>query len=465
MKWWKLFVCFFIPIIIVCIPPPSGLERDAWNLFAVYLGAVLGLMLRPFAEATVILIALSISSVFIRNTGIVLLGYANAVTWLVFSAFMVSMAFVDTGLGKRIAYVLIKRFGKSALGLGYVATITDLVLSPATPSNTARTGGVVYPIFKSLSIALDSTPGESARVIGSYLTLLLYEVSLSTSYVFLTAVAPNGLIASFAQKVLHVDISWIMWAQAAIVPGIVCLIIMPWLVYKLYPARIGRIDNKKISTDGLRELGPISIKEKLLIGLFLLAILGWATGTITKIDATAVAVSFLGACLLFRIVRWESIVTNTSAWGTLIWYGGIIGLANALAKVKFFDWMALFLKDHLSFAGVNEYVILAVLLLCSVLVRYFFASMAAYVSTMIPVFFTIGMVADVPIMPLVFLLAFSAAYGSLLTHYGGACGAVLYGTGYVDQITWWKVGAVIVLMSVIVHFFIGLPYWHFLGYW
>lgn len=461
----KPLVCIIIPIIIVLLPPPNGLDSQAWYLFALYIGAILGLMLRPLPEPAVILIAIGLSSVVLKNTNTLLLGYANSVTWLVFSAFMVGAAFVETGLGRRIAYLLIGKFGGSSLGLGYVATITDLVLSPATPSNTARTGGIVYPIFRSIAVTLNSEPGPTARKIGAYLTLLLYEVSLSTSYVFMTAVAPNGLIASFANKILKVQIDWLTWFQAAAAPGLVCLLIIPWLVHKMYPAQIGKIDNKKIADQGLQDLGPLSRNEKILIVLFILAIVGWATGTITKIDATAVAIGFLAACLFTRIIRWESLVTNQGAWSTLIWYGGIIGLADGLGKAKFFDWMAKFLGSNLNFAGYSPIAILAVLLFFSVAVRYFFASMAAYVTTMIPVFFTIGLVAQVPIMPLAFLISFSAAYGSLLTHYGGAAGAVLYGPGYVDQVTWWKVGAAVVVMSVIVHLAIGLPYWRMLGFW
>jgi len=464
-KNWKLAVCIVVPAIISLITPPTGLEAKAWYVFSLYIAAILGLMLRPLPEPAVILIVLGLSSVVLKNTNSLLLGYANSVTWLVFSAFMVSAAFIETGLGRRIAYLLIGKFGSSSLGLGYVAAITDLFLSPATPSNTARTGGIVYPIFRSIALTLNSEPGPTARVIGAYLTLLLYEISLTTSYIFMTAVAPNGLIASFANKILKVQMDWMTWFQAAAVPGIVCLLIIPWLVHKMYPAKIGKIDNKNIAAKGISELGPLSRNEIILILLFILAITGWATGTITKIDATAVAIGFLASCLFTRIIKWENLVTSQGAWNTLIWYGGIIGLADTLAQVKFFDWMAKFLGSTLNFSGYSPVMILAVLLFFSVAVRYFFASMAAYVTTMIPVFFTIGLVANVPVMPLAFLISFSAAYGSLLTHYGGAAGAVLYGPGYVDQVTWWKVGAAVVAVSVVVHLAVGLPYWHMLGFW
>ncbi|SQB20890.1 Sodium:sulfate symporter [Citrobacter koseri] len=68
------------------------------------------------------------------------------------------------GLGKRIAYILIGKIGNTTLGLGYVTVFLDLVLSPATPSNTARAGGIVLPIINSVAVALGSEPEKSPVV-------------------------------------------------------------------------------------------------------------------------------------------------------------------------------------------------------------------------------------------------------------------------------------------------------------
>ena len=79
---------------------------------------------------------------------------------------------VKTGLGRRIAYLLIKSLGHTTLRLGYVTALLDLIISPVTPSNTARCGGIVFPIMNSVAKALGSEPGESAKklVLTSWLT-------------------------------------------------------------------------------------------------------------------------------------------------------------------------------------------------------------------------------------------------------------------------------------------------------
>ena len=48
-------------------------------------------------------------------------------------------------------------------------------------------------------------------------------------------------------------------------------------------------------------------------------------------------------------------------------------------------------------------------------------------------------------------------------HY--AVGPVLFGTGYVPQKTWWKIGAVLVAFNFVLYMTVGLGYWKVLGLW
>lgn len=464
-KLIKIAITVLVPLSILLSPLPTGLPAAAWNLFALYIGAILGLMLRPAPEPVILITVLAISSMWLNNIGIALAGYASTTTWLVFTAFMVGQAFSDTGLGKRIAFVLIDKMGRTPLGLGYVAALTDLVISPATPSTTARTGGLVYPIFRSVAITLGSEPGPSARRIGSYLTLLLYQVSMATGALFITALATHPMVVSFAKSILKVELSWTLWAQAALVPGLIVLAATPYLIYKMYPPEIKEIDNKAIARKGMAEIGPMSVSEKILAVLFVLAIAGWSTGEITKINSTAVAVAFVAACLVTGVISWNNILNCKGAWSTFIWYGGIISMADGLSKAGFFAWFGKKMGQSISFDGYSTLVVLVSLLIVSMAVRYFFASQAAYVSTFIPVLFTIGMVAKVPALPLAMLLGVSSAFGSQLTHYGNAVGPVLFGSDYVDQATWWKIGTVMAVFTGIVYLVVGLPYWKLIGLW
>ena len=268
------------------------------------------------------------------------------------------------------------------------------------------------------------------------------------------------------EDILKVDISWMDWFIGLAFPALLACLVVPYLIYKVYPPELKEISNhKELAAQGLREIGPMTGKEKLLVIFFVLAILGWATSSFTKLDGTAVALLFFACCAIFKLIDWKNVLANNGAWNTLIWYGAIMGISGILSKAKFFVWLAKVVGEHMNFVGVNQALVMGILLVISILVRYVFASMGAYVGAFIPVLFTLGLVAQVPPLPLVFLLGASSAYGCLLTHYGGAVGPVLFGTGYVPQKTWWKIGAVLVAFNFVLYMTVGLGYWKVLGLW
>ena len=464
-KMIKGAVCFGVPLLMLLMPVPNGLSLLAWQLLAVYMGAVLGIILRPVPEPVVLIAAMAAAALFFNQIHAALGAFAETTPWLVFTAFIIGQCFVETGLGSRIAYFLIDKFGRSSLRLGYISTLTDLILSPAIPSNTARTGGLVYPIFQSLSVTLDSHPDLNPRRIGAFLMVLMYQNSLITGTMFVTAGAIMPMMIKLTNNIMHADISWMQWAVAMSVPGLLCLIVVPYMVYKMYPPEIKEVDNKAIARDGYQKLGPISRREIILAVLFVLAIVGWATGTITKINSTSVALGLLALSLLTGVISWEKVLQCRGAWSTFIWYAGIISLANALNSAKFFVWLGKVFEQNLNFAGLNSLVVLAGLIFMSVIVRYFFASTIAFVVTFIPVIFTMGAAAKLPALPLLLMCAASAQIASLMTHYGNAVGTVLYGAGYVDQPTWWKIGHVVTAVALTIYFVVGLSWWKVLGLW
>lgn len=168
----------------------------------------------------------------------------------------------------------------------------------------------------------------------------IYMVTKTTSYMFFTAMAGNILALKMINDILHLQISWGGWALAAGLPGIIMLLVTPLVIYTMYPPEIKKVDNKTIAKAGLAELGPMKIREKMLLGVFVLALLGWIFSKSLGVDESTVAIVVMATMLLLGIVTWEDVVKNKGGWNTLIWYGGIIGLSSLLSKVKFFEWLA-----------------------------------------------------------------------------------------------------------------------------
>lgn len=262
-------------------PIPTGLKPDAWHIFAVFVATVLGFILHPMPIGAIAFISLTFCCFTgLLKTSQVLMGFGNGTIWLIVCAFFLSRAFIKTGFGRRIAYVIIKLIGRSSLTLGYSIALSELVVSPAMPSATARGGGVFYPIVRSLSEAFGSQPGPSSRKIGAYLMQVGYHTDATTCMMFLTSMAGNPLCVGLAASAVSVEITWTNWALAAIVPGLISLALVPWVVSLLSPPEIKAIPNaRELAEKELAAMGPMSKDEKVLAFVFVMCLVLWATGS------------------------------------------------------------------------------------------------------------------------------------------------------------------------------------------
>ena len=463
-KLWRVAVMAAIVAIAWFGGTPEGLKPQVWQLFGIYLATIVGLVLKPFPVPITVLLGVATSSILLSNTKDVLAGYSNTALWLIFAAFALSVAFGKTGLGHRIAYHLVRLFGSTTLRLGYVTAFLDLILSPATPSNTARAAGIVYPINLSIAEAVGSYPGETAKKAGAYLLQNGYFATKVTSFLFATAMAPNLLALDFITKLTGVSLNWGQWAAAMFVPGFIMLMLVPIIGYMYERPTVKEIDNKKIAEDGLAELGPMKASEKGLIAIALLAITGWILPTFgIKIDATAVAIVAMIATFVCGIITWDDLLKTKAAWNTLIWFGGILGLSSALTKGKFFEWLAKYLEAHMNF-GLDPFMMLILISIISVVVRYFFASGTAYISAMLPVFLIVGINAGIDPTLLAFIMIGTNAYGGSVTHYGAAPGPIIFSAGYNNVKDWWTVGLISAVVCLVLNFVIGIPWWKIAGF-
>lgn len=466
----KLAVIVLIPIILWFTTPPAGLSAEAWRLFGFYIAGILGLILKPYPIQIILLSVLSASALFMDNAKDILAGYGSTALWMIIAAFSLSVAFGKTGLGHRVAYHLIRAFGSTVLRLGYVTALLDLILSPATPSNTARAAGIVYPINLSIAESIGSYPGDTAKRGGSFILMNGYFVTKITSFMFLTAMAPNVLALDFVTKITGLTMNWVEWAVALAIPGLVMLIFVPLVGYWIDRPEAVKIDNKKLADEGLAKLGAMKMSEKILAVVFILALLGWAWPSIGyffpaiafDLSPTAVALVAMTVVFLSGIITWEDMVQTKAVWNTFIWFGAILGLSTALTKAKFFAWLATFMEANLAL-DVSPLVVVLILSAISVVIRYLFASSTAYIASMLPVFLTVGMAAGVnPVMFGLVLLA-TNAFGGLVTHYGASPGPIIYSAGYNNLKEWWTAGGILAILSWILLFVVGIPWWTFIG--
>jgi len=391
-------------------------------------------------------------------------GYGNVTVWLILAAFLFARGLVATRLGERIAYRIVNRVGASPLGLGYAIVLADLVMAPMTASNTARAGGILFPITLNVARVFGSEPGPTASRIGTFLLLALYHGDLVVSAMFLTACAPNPLVAEVVRKGSAARLTWTTWAVAASVPGLLAIAVIPYLVYRLAPPMdLDTAAARTLASERLASMGPLSAGERGMLLVFGIVLALWIAGDWLAISPTTAALVGVALLLLVGVLDWRDIVEERSGWDVFVWFGGLMMLAAQLEKAGFPKAFAEALAGAVH--GWPWWWALVAMLVVYVYAHYAFASLVAHVTAMFPAFFATALALGAP--PLVAAVAFGvfSNLNAALTHYGTGPAPIVFGAGYVSQPTWWRIGFILSVAHLAIWLPIGFLWWKVLGLW
>ena len=454
-------------LIIWFCPHIEEITDVAWHLFAIFAATILGFILQPMPIGAVAFLGVTMAALTgVVTVGVAISGYGNSTIWLIICAFLLARAFIKSGLGRRISFLIIKAIGKSSLTLGYAITLADFVMSPATPSSTARAGGIIYPIIRSLSTALGSEPGATARKFGAYIMQIEYQANAITCAMFMTAMAGNPMAVELAAKAIGVEITWSAWAMAAIVPGLISLAVMPILIYKLFTPEIHEMPHaRNMAIEELDKMGSMSYMEKVVAVVFVGALALWGTSELTHMNATGVGMLAVAVLIISGVLTWQDVLQEKGAWDTMFWMGSLIALASALAKSGFIKTVSGLAGQAILDAGFSWLVAFMILVLIYVYSHYAFASVSAHISAMYAAFLSVSVVVGTP--PLLAAIAFAALSNIMipLTHYGGGAAPILYGAGFVSQGKWWQLGFIMVTVNLVIWLGIGSLWWKIIGLW
>jgi DASS family divalent anion:Na+ symporter len=435
-------------LVIYLIPAPAAVEPEGWTLLAIFVATIVAIISKPLPMGAVAFVGLTVAAVMkVFTLGEALSGFSNSVIWLIVIAFLISRAVIKTGLGTRIAYLFVGLLGRKTLGLAYGLAATDLVIAPATPSNTARAGGIIFPVARSLAAAYDSEPDEGAERIGSFLMASAFQVNAITSVMFLTAMAANPLVVELA-AVEGVTITWGQWALAASVPGLLALLTIPFVMFKLTKPTITETPGAtELAKQKLAELGPLQSMEKITLGVFALLIGLWIFGSdLFGIGATLAAMIGLAVLLLTTVLTWDDVKKEHAAWDTLVWFAVLVTMASFLNQYGVIAWISQSIEGITG--GMAWPVALTILVLAYLYIHYFFASNTAHVTALFPTFLVAALATGAPVMLAAFLLAFASNLMGGLPQYSTGPAPVLFGAGYNSLAKWWQYGFVASVINV-----------------
>nr|DAD29793.1 TPA_asm: hypothetical protein HUJ06_031261 [Nelumbo nucifera] len=198
------------------VPVPNGVAKNACQLLAIFLATIVGIITQPLPLGAVALMGLGASVLTKTLTfAAAFSAFGDPIPWLIALAFFFARGFY-------------KDWTCSSLGLGYSLVFSEALLAPAIPSVSARAGGIFLPLVKSLCVACGSNAGDGTENrLGAWLMLTCFQTSVVSSSMFLTAMAANPLSANLTYNTIKQSIGWTDLAKAAIVPGLISLLVVP----------------------------------------------------------------------------------------------------------------------------------------------------------------------------------------------------------------------------------------------
>jgi len=461
---WKWILPLALGLLLLLIPAPTGLTPAAWHYFALFASVVAALITEPLPGAAVGFIGVTVAAALMligktpgEATSWALSGFSNDAVWLIFAANMFALGYEVTGLGRRIALFLVKALGQRTLGLGYAIALSDLCLAPVMPSNTARSGGTVYPVVKNIPPLYGSYPHDNARKIGGYLLWTGFATTCVTSSMFLTALAPNLLAVGIARKVAHVDISWGEWALGFLPVGILLFALTPLLSYWLYPPEVKRGDMVAQWAGGeLAKMGRITRKELTMAALAVAALVGWIAAS-HWISPVVVALAVISVMLLSGVVSWNDLLADKQAWSVLVWFATLVAMAEGLSSVGFLSWFGSRAAAYMTRMPLIPMLVAAVAVFF--LIHYLFASITAQAAALLPVFLlAVLSVNGVPAKAVTLMLVYSLGLMGILTPYACGPAPIWYSSGYIPTKDFWRLGAIMGAIYLFVLLAIGIPF-------
>ena len=454
----RIAAMLVLGIVIWFIPPPTGLTTQAWHLFAIFITTIIAIILNVASIFNLAIAALAIAILTGTLTGEQgYSGFSKDFILLIVVAFLLARGAINSGLGERIAFLIIRRLGKSTLGLGYSMAITDAIIAPAFPSNTARSG-VLYPITQAIAIGGGSRPDDGTeRKLGNFLMMNGVAGLTISSALWLTAMAANPAGVGIAQE-YGIDISFGSWFLASLVPSLVALLVVPYVLFKVVnPETKHTPEAPELANAQLEKMGKMSKKEWIMGITFILVVLAWGLSATFTIDKTAIAFLGLAVVMFTNIFTVDDLKKEGGVLEIWMWFSILYTLSTFLMP-----WLGDNIASFME--GYSWPIVYVVLVVAYVLIHYFFVSQTAQVLALYGVFLSVGLAAGVPGALMAFMLLFASNFFAAITPQGSSANVIFAAPGYMSTQEMYKYGAVVTVVNTVIYLTVGSAWILLLGF-
>jgi sodium-dependent dicarboxylate transporter 2/3/5 len=424
LRWIKqvfLFAGMVLGLILIFLPPPSGLSESGIKCLGVATICITLWIFTPIPLAVTSLAAIILlPALEILDRHLVFSFFGNSAVFFLLGVFILAGAMMHTGLSKRIAMFFLTRFDKNPRFVIFGILFTSSFLSFFMPEHAVA--AMMFPVVMEITQSLKLSKGKSPFAIALFLAMAWGAVIGGIGTFLGGARAP--LAVELLRETYDRDISFTSWAIAAVPIALILTFVAYFILSIYFKPEIKDISPaRRLLQQELQRIGRIS-RNELKIGILLLVtIFFWVYGG----HHMGLAVISLAAAIMvfvLNIAKWVDVIDYVN-WGVIIMYGGAIALGKALAETRAIDWLA---GQILHSFMLSFFLLIIVLSALAKIVTELVSNVAAVV-ILVP--FSFGFVSILNVSPELLVLAVTIPAGlAFCLPVGTPPNAIAYASGY-----------------------------------
>lgn len=466
---WALFFLFW-----VALPPFAGLSPEGMTV----LGIVCWASVMWVSEAMPVgITGISIPTLLLVTKALawangappmskVFAGFTNHVIWLCLFAFLLGAVMQLVRLDKRIALGILSRLKASSVGrIIWGMFLVNIVLGFLIPAANAR-AATLMPVVQGITNLMGDTPEEREAKKAIVIQTLVYGAMICGVFI-MTAHLPNMVMVNIFDSHGYKNLNYLNWAVLQFPYLGMFALTQFWVRHHFKTQNIRIAGGTEALTRRYEELGPMSLAEKLLLGLFVIVAILFMTGKgsfIFELHSFQLGViGLLGMMILFipglLPCTWQQVQEKT-IWGTFLLLGGAMTMTTAMTDSGLAAWLAEII--HVRVLGMSWWQALLALMLGTHVIRLGMLSNVAAVSMLAPVVFSMAPKLGLHPVAFTLLVCDTDTFAYILPTQITAA-IIAYGTNTFSTSDYAKAGWVCVLIAIAYGICVMAPWYAFLG--
>ncbi len=442
--------------LVPCFP---GLDRKGMEYIGILSCMIFYLIINLCDEYIVVMFSLAVClTLGLEQITGIYSAFSTSTVWLLIGVLPMSVVIAKSGLMKRVALHVLRRFPQNYFGQLLAFSFAGLIISPMIPSITAK-ASILAPFAVDAAEEMNLTK-KSKEMTGLFMAVFLFG-SIS-GHIFYSGSMNVFILLGLLPDEIQNSFTWGSWIQATWVWGLAIIVLGFAALWLLYGSKGDSRVPKGFVENKLSEMGKMSGLEKKVAIVLLITLIMWITKNYHGVSEAAIAITAVFVLVLMGGLDKKEFRSKV-AWDMIIFIGGLVCMANIMSDLGVNTWLAGVMTPLIKPMLVNEYVFIAVLGVLVALSRYIIVSSISAVSLFYIVFAGAG--ESIGISPWItglVIVTIAQAWSTRFNNTSYLTAVAVVGDDTIDYKLARRMSGCYVIISI-VGFLLSIPLWKSIG--